>query len=182
MKTITKKDYVWVSVLLLSAFMILTESLKNCTFRIENVELTYSLFLLPISFFIVNYIAKKYDYKKAIAAIAISAVMFSCYSGIVSFIFVDSLMIGSIIGEVCSYVLAQLIGLFLYVYIINNTKSRFWLIFCNYIFSLIIFYMIYTLIYLDMVTVDTYWLGYLITMIFQLIMCIILTLLDKKIK
>ena len=69
-----------------------------------------------------------------------------------------------------------------YINIINNTKSKFWLIFCNYIFSLIIFYMIYTLIYLDMVTVDTYWLGYLITMIFQLIMCIILTLLDKKIK
>ena len=175
-------DDLWIYVSILSALMIFAEALKSCIFRVAYVDLTYSIFLLPVSFFLVNYIARKYDYRKAIAAIAISSVMFASFSGIMSFVFVEKLMISSVIGEVCAYVISQLISLFLYLYIISNHKTKYALILLNYIFALVIFYMIYTLIYLNIIVGDTYWLGYFITLVIQLVICIFLTLFEKKIK
>ncbi|MBQ9019373.1 MAG: hypothetical protein IJ097_03610 [Bacilli bacterium] len=172
----------WIFILLLTTLVILTESMKVYTFNIFEIDLTYALFLLPFSYFIVNYIAKKYDYKKAIAAIAISGVIFVSFTCIISYLVSNNLMLDSIAGELCAYVVSQFINLTIYMFLLNNTPSLFVLVLFNYLFALVVYYMIYTLLYLNMVVGDTYWIGYFITLIIQFILCIIITIIDKKIK
>ena len=172
----------WIFILLLTTLTILMESLKTYTFKISGVRLSYSLLLLPFAYFLTNYICKKYDYKKAIAGIAISGVMFVSFSGIMSFAMGERLILTSISGEFCGYVVSQFINLTIYMFLLNNTKSPFILVLLNYIFSLIVYYMFYTLIYLNMIILDNFWKGYFITLAIQFVLCIPITIYDKKIK
>lgn len=184
-KKLRKKDEYrdcWIYILLLSTLVILIESLKYYTFTIVGVSLSYSIFLLPLTYFLTNYIEKKYDYKKAISAIAISGVLFVCYSAIISFGLGQRLILSSISGEFIGYVISQLVNLTIFNFLQNNTKSPLLLIYLNYIFSLIVYYMFYTLIYLKMILLDQYWKGYFITLTIQIIICIPIAIIDKKIK
>lgn len=175
-------DDCWMYVLLLTTLTILLESLKTYTFKIAGVKLTYALFLLPFAYFIVNYITKKYDYKKAVASIAISAIVFVSFSAIMSFAVGERLILTSISGEFCGYIVSQFINLTIYMFLLNNTKSPVILVYINYIFALIVYYMFYTLIYINRINLDTYWTGYFITLAFQEIICVPITALDNKIK
>ena len=87
----------WLYVLLLTTLVILLESIKKYTFSIGQANLTYGIFLLPIQYFIVSYIAKKYDYKKAISAIAISGVFLVCFSATISFFLKESLILTNVL-------------------------------------------------------------------------------------
>lgn len=175
-------DDCWMYVLLLTTLTILLESLKTYTFKIAGVQLTYALFLLPFAYFIVNYITKKYDYKKAVAAIAISGVMFVSFSAIMAFAIGERLILTSISGEFCGYIVSQFVNLTIYMFLLNNTKSPIILVYLNYIFALIVYYMFYTLIYINTLNLDNYWTGYFITLAFQELICVPITMLDKKIK
>ena len=48
----------WVYVLLLSTVVMLTQSLKDYTFSFDDVTLTYAIFVLPLVYFVTNYITK----------------------------------------------------------------------------------------------------------------------------
>ena len=183
MKKVQEKyDDSWIFILLLTTLTILLESLKTYTFTIDGVKLTYALLFLPLTYFLVNYIVKKYDYKKAVAAIAISGVMFVCFSAIMAFSIGQRLILTSVSGELCGYVISQFINLTIYVFLLNNTKSPIILIFLNYMFALIVYYMFYTLIYLDMMILDNFWKGYIITLGIQFVICIPTAIYDKNIK
>lgn len=173
-------DY-WIYTLLLTTLVILLESLKTYTFSLAGVNLTYAIFPLPIIYLLANYITKKYDYKKTIAAIAISGISFVLFVAIIAFALGERLMLSSISGELSGYVISQYINLMIYTFLLNNTKSPYILILLNYLFSLIVYYMFYTLIYLNMIILDTYWKGYFITLGIQIIICLVIAYLDKKI-
>jgi len=170
----------WLYILLLTTLTILLESLKGYTFKIAGIRLTYAIFPLPLIYFIVNYIAKKYDYKKAIASIAISSVIFVSFSAIISFALGEVLILSNVSGEFCGYVASQFVNLTIYMFLQNNTKSPISLIYLNYLFSLIVYYMFYTLIYLDTVVTESFWKGYFITLGIQAIICIPVAIIDCK--
>lgn len=172
----------WMYILLLTTLVILCESLKSYTIKIFGVYLTFSLFLLPLIYFLANYITKKYDYKKTVAAIAISGVILVCFPMIMAFALGKSMSLSNLSGEFCAYVVSQFINLTIYLFLLNNTKSPKILIYLNYLFSLVIYYMFYTLIYLNMIILDNFWKGYLITIIIQAFLVIPITIIDKKIK
>ena len=136
----------WLYVLLLTTLVILIESLKSYTFNLFGLDLSYSLIPLPIVYFIVDYIAKKFDYRQAIVAISVSGVIFVCFSAMVSFAFGERLILSSVSGEFCGYVISQFVNLTIYLYIINSTRGSFLLVFLNYIFALIVYYWFYTII------------------------------------
>ena len=182
MKNNKKKNDVWIYVLLLTTLLILTESLKTYTFRIMSVDLTFSLFLLPIAYFLIDLIAKKYDYKRAIAAIAVSAVIFTSFSFIMAYFIESNYILRSISGEFCSYVVSAFVNLTIYMFLLNNTKTPQILVLFNYIFSLVVYYMFYTLIYLNMIMFDLYWTGYFITLSIQIFICIGLSIIDMNTK
>ena len=85
MKRNKRESDVWVYTLLLTTLTILIESLRLYTFKLFGVELSYSLFLLPVVYFLIDIIAKKFDYKRAVAAIAISSVIFVSFSFIIAY-------------------------------------------------------------------------------------------------
>ena len=172
----------WMYILLQITLVILLESLKTYTFTIKGVSLTYSLFLLPFVFLITNIIAKRYDYKKAVASISFSGVALVVYVYLMSFALGERLLLMNIGGEFSAYVVSQFVNLTIYLFLLNNTKSPFIIVLLNYIFALIIFYLLYTLINLNIIILDNYWKGYFITLFIQLFICIIITIIDKKIK
>ena len=65
------------------------------------------------------------------------------------------------------YLISQLINLYIYVFLLNNTRSPALIVWLNYLFTFIIFYMFYTLMNLSIIVTDTYWAGYFITLIIQ---------------
>ena len=177
-----KYEECWIYILLLTTLVIFISSLKSYTFTLLGVELTYAVLFLPLIYFVVNYITKMFDYKKAVAAIAISGVMSICFLAIISFSMGKTLIISRHSAEFCGYVVSQFFNLLLYYYLVNNRRNSLINMFIVNLLSLIIFYLFYTLINLKDLTHSIYWLGYGLTIVIQGIICIPLTILDYKIR
>lgn len=172
----------WIYVLLLTTLTILIQSVKSYKFTFLGSVISYNVFLIPGVYFVTNYICKKYDYKKAIAAIAISGVIFVGFVVTMEFAMGRGLVLSTLIGDFCGYVVSQFVNLMIYVFLLNNTRSPYILILLNYIFSIIVFYMIYTLIYLNLVILDGYWQKYFITLGISAAICLPIAFVDKNIK
>ncbi|MBR4693446.1 MAG: hypothetical protein IKQ06_06030 [Bacilli bacterium] len=172
----------WIYVLLLTTLTILIQSVKSYKFMFMGCELGYNIFLIPGIYFLSNYICKKYDYKKAIAAIAISGVIFVGFIVTMEFALGKGLVLSTLVGDFCGYVVSQFVNLMIYVFLLNNTRSPYILVLLNYIFSIIVYYMIYTLMYLNLVIQDGYWLKYFITIGIDAVICLVVALIDKRIK
>ena len=52
----------------------------------------------------------------------------------------------------------------------------------NYMFSLIVYYLFYTIIYLDLVIYEDYWTIYFLTLSLQFVVCAVVAFIDCKIK
>lgn len=172
----------WLYAILLATIIILMESLSSYEFSLKGTYLSYGIFLLPITFFVTNYVAKRYDYKKCVSGIAIAASLFVCFMGIISFALGKRLSITEFGGEFLAFIISQLVNLTIYLFLLNNTKSPIILIFFNYLFALIVYYMVYTLIYLDNTIYEGYWNSYFLTIGIQALLCIPLSIIDKFIK
>lgn len=175
-------DDCWIYILLLTTLTILIQSVKNYKFVVMGSYIGYNVFLIPGIYFLTNYICKKYDYKKAIASIAISGVIFVGYMVTMGFALGRGLVLSSVIGDFCGYVVSQFVNLMIYTFLLNNTRSPYLLILLSYIFSILIYYMIYTLMYLNIVIQDGYWTKYFITIAFEIIITIPIAFVDKHIK
>ncbi len=178
MKKTKKTEDSGVYVIFVTILMILYQSLKSYTFPIFETRLSYSLFLLPFSFYIIKFIHNRFDYKKAVAAIAISAVTFVCFTSIISYILHQELYLMPLSGEFCGYVASQ----FLFISLLVHYKKH-----KNYMttlsimmFSLLIFQIFQTMTLLDTITFRFFMTTVFTTLFFQLIICLILGGLDKK--
>ena len=172
----------WIYILLLTTLTILLESIKTYEFNIMGVGVSYATLGIPFTYFIVNYIYKKYDYKKAIAAISISGVITICFMAMMSFALGKNLILSNLTGEFCGYIVSQFVNLTIYAFILNNTRGLYPLILVNYIFSVTAFCMLYTLIYLSKVIYESYWISYFLTIGIDTAICIVLAYIDSKIK
>lgn len=172
----------WIYILLLTTLNILIQSIKSYSFIINNEYISYGVLLLPGVFFITNYICKRFGAKKAVAGIMISAVICSGYTAMISIVLGKTLIIKEIVAYLCGYVFSQIVNLFIYIFLLDNTKHNGLLFFLTYLFSIVIYYMFYTLTHLSTIIEDGYWNKYFITMGLEFIICIPITLIDKNIK
>ena len=115
-----KYEDFWIYILLLTTLVIFISSLKSYTFTIMGVDLTYAVFFLPIIYFVANYITKMFDYKKTVAAIAISGVMSICFLSITSFAMGKNLILTKYSADFCGYVVSQFFNLTLYQFLVNK--------------------------------------------------------------
>lgn len=171
----------WIYIMLLSTIVILTESLKNYTF-VLTTKITYAIFLIPVILLITNFITKKYGYKKSLLAIAISTLSLIAFVAIMYFAIGINFSFSIIAGQVVGYLICQLVNLFIYCFLLNNTSSPYILVLINYLFALIAFYLSYTVMQADLVIGNKFWNGYFITLVIQLAEIIVITLFDKSIK
>ena len=172
----------WVYVLLLSTIVILAQSLKDYTFSFDNITLTYSIFVLPIVYFVTNYITKKYGYTKSIVGISVSGVSLVLFSLIMSFVIGTKFSFYDICGGFCGYVVSQFVNLTIYQFLLVNTNNSFVLIYLTYLFAFVVNYLFYTFIYMNLLVFDNYWISYFTTLIIQGILCFLLTFFDVNIK
>lgn len=181
LKKRTKYNDSWMYIILLTSLVILTESLKTYNFNIMNIELTFSIFLIPFIYAITNYITKKYGFRKGLTAILISTVSIVIFVIIMCFAVGKNIELSSITGELLGYFLSQLLNTMIYKFLLVNTNSPYLLVLLNYIFGYIFFYMIYTVVNLNMIILDTFWLSYFVVLIIQSVISIALSVVDKKI-
>ena len=182
-ESINKEDKdSWIYMLLLTTLNILIQSIRAYSFTIKGYMIGYGLLLLPGLFFVTNYICKRYGAKKAFASIAFSSIICAGYTAIMSIALGRTLVLTSIFSNLCSYVVSQIVNLFIYVFLLNNTRSNYFLVFVTYMFSIVIYYMFFTLAHLDAIIEDGYWEKYFIIMAIEFILCIPITIFDKRVK
>lgn len=177
-----EQDGWWVYVLLLSTIVILAHSLKDYTFYVENLSLTYAIFILPIVYFVTNYITKKYGYAKSVIGIAISGLLLVLFALVMSFVIGRNFSFYDISGEFCGYVVSQFVNLTIYQFLLVNTTDSFILTFLTYMFAFVVYYLFYTLLYMNLLVFDNYWVSYFSTLILQGMLCLLLTFFDVHIK
>ena len=177
-----KYEEFWIYILLLTTLVIFISSLKSYTFTLMGVDLTYAVLFLPLIYFVANYITKMFDYKKTVAAIAISGVMSICFLAIISFAMGKNLILTKYSADFCGYVVSQFFNLTLYQFLVSNKKNSLINLFIINLLSLLVFYFFYSLINIEEIVFSTYWLGYVLTIVIQGIICIPLTILDFMIK
>lgn len=180
-KTRTKYNDCWMYILLLSTLVILTESIKTFNFNLFNVEMTYAIFSIPIIFAITNYITKKYGFRRTLTGIIVSALSVILFVIIMNFAIGRPIEFSNLSGGLLGYLISQIVNTMIYKFLLVNTNSPYILVLLNYIFGYIVFYMIYTIIHLDMIILDTFWISYFVVLIIQSIMSMGLAYLDKKI-
>ncbi len=137
--------------------------------------------MIPFLFLINNYISKKFGYKKGLLSIIISSISVTLFIILMSFSLNKVFDFSIYKGELLSYIISQLLNLIIFRYIQHNTKTSYPVVFLSYVFSLIIFHMVYTLSYLDTTILDGYWIRYLLNISIEVIVCICITILDKKV-
>ena len=172
----------WMYILLLSTIVILAESITNFNISLMNVEVTFAIFLIPVIIWITNYITKVYGFRRTLGAILISALSMILFVLLMSFAVGKQMDIGNLTGGILGYLISQLVNAMIYKFLLVNTNSPYILVLLNYIFAFIVFYMVYTLVHLDMMIPDKFWKAYFVTLGIQTIMSIGFALVDKKIK
>lgn len=177
-----EKSDLWIYILLQSALLIFIESLKTYHYTIYGNLISLSIPLIPFLFLIINIITKKYGIKKALICVIISSLFSILFIYLMSFAMKKPVEFTIYRGELLSYIISQLLNIFLYRFIDNNTKKSYPIIFLSYLFSLLIFHMVYTLSYLDTTILDGYWNRYFINIIIEIIVCIPITIAHKKMK
>lgn len=180
-KTKQKYNDCWMYILLLSTLVILTESVKTFNFSLFKVEMTVAIFLIPFIFAITNYITKKYGFRRALNGIIISAISMILFIVLMCFAIGTQMNFSALSGGLIGYLISQIVNTMIYKFLLTNTNSPYILVVLNYIFAYIVFYMVYTIIHLDMIILDTFWISYFIVLAIQSIMSLALAFIDKKI-
>lgn len=168
--------------MLLSTISILAVSLKDYNFTLLNTEVTFSVFVVPIVLFVSNYITKKHGFKTALQSILMSSLIIIAFLFLIKDLVNQEIVLIEVIGHFVSYFICLFINLSIYYYILINFKENSFLIYFNYIFSIVIHHLIYLLFLHNMVITDNFWNEYFISIIIQGILIIGLVLMDSKIE
>jgi len=182
---VKKKDVYednWIYVLLLSAVLILGEALKGYSFPVRNFSLSYALFLLPIIYFLTNYITKKKGYKIGVLSISVSALSMVIFVAFMNLITGRGFDFYNVAGDFAGYFVSQFVNITIYQFLLDNTETNFILLYLTYVFALVINYLFYSLFYINTLSLDTYWISYFTTITIQGIMIVALTFIDMQVK
>lgn len=178
----TKYNDSWMYVLLLSTIVILVESLRTYSFPILGVNLTYAIFLLPLIYGVTNYITTKYGFRRTIIGVGISILSLLAFILLMNFAIGKEADFASISGGLAGYIISQLVNSIIYKFLIVNTNRPYLLVLLNYIFAYVVFYMLYTLIHMNIIVAEEFWIGYFVTIGIQTLMSIILAFVIRKVK
>lgn len=163
---------------LLCALVIFLYSLHNMSVDYNGVQLNFMAILLPLVFFLAGVINKELGYKWAMRAVVLSTVVLFCYSLTSrAMITGDFDIIGSV-GTTVAYIVSQSVCLAIYNYLLINTRLPIAGVIITYIFALLINNMICMLFVKNMVFTDSFWLEYILLILFQGCLAIILSMFD----
>ena len=170
----------WIYTLLLAVLAILWITIKDYTFQVLEISFSFSLFLLPFTYFLVKNIIKKCGYKRAILSIVISTVAFVCFSALSSFALKEVFDLSNVKNEFYSYLGSQLIFVSIYRYLIEEIEDNIFISSLNYLFATIIYHMISTFVGLEKIQLNLFLLKYFLTLGIQAVICFFIAFIEKK--
>lgn len=185
-KKIKKKETIQndslIFIMLLATISTLAVALKDYTFSMIGINITFSIFIIPFILFTSNYITKKYGFKETLYGILISSLIIVTFLVLIKDLTNQRVIVLELLGYFFSYFISMFINLSIYYYIIFNFKSNVILIYLNYVFSLIINHLMYLIFLHNMIMTDNFWKSYFVSIIIEMVISIGLVFIDSKIK
>ena len=185
-KKIKKKETIQndslIFIMLLATISTLAVALKDYTFSMIGINITFSIFIIPFILFTSNYITKKYGFKETLYGILISSLIIVTFLVLIKDLTNQRVIVLELLGYFFSYFISMFINLSIYYYIILNFKSNVILIYLNYVFSLIINHLMYLIFLHNMIMTDNFWKSYFVSIIIEMVISIGLVFIDNKIK
>ena len=171
-------DDCWVYIFVLTTLVIVIQALRSYTFDVFSHSISYGVVLLPGTFFLSHYLLKNYDYKKAVAGVAISAVISVGFHAVLAYILGRGFILTNSCGHFCGYVVSQFLSLLIFQMLRNRAKEDSLLIFLTYCLSIAVYFVFYIFIYLQMIFTDGFWENYFIILVIEFVICIPVVVLD----
>lgn len=185
-KTSKKKKNIkndsFILAMLLSTVSILAVALKDYSFHLGDLQITFAVFAIPIILFISNYITKKYGFKTSLQAILVSSLIIVAFIILIKDLVNQRIILLEVVGHFVSYFVSLFINLSIYYYILINFRENQFLIYFDYMFSIVIHHMLYLLFLYRMVITDHFWNHYFGMIAIEGICAIVLVMIDKKIE
>lgn len=172
----------FIFIMLLATISTLAVALKDYTFSMIGINITFSIFIIPFILFTSNYITKKYGFKETLYGILISSLIIVTFLVLIKDLTNQRVIVLELLGYFFSYFISMFINLSIYYYIILNFKSNVILIYLNYVFSLIINHLMYLIFLHNMIMTDNFWKSYFVSIIIEMVISIGLVFIDNKIK
>ena len=157
-ETIQNDSFIFI--MLLATISTLAVALKDYTFSMIGINITFSIFIIPFILFTSNYITKKYGFKETLYGILISSLIIVTFLVLIKDLTNQRVIVLELLGYFFSYFISMFINLSIYYYIILNFKSNVILIYLNYVFSLIINHLMYLIFLHNMIMTDNFWKSY----------------------
>lgn len=179
-ETIQNDSFIFI--MLLATISTLAVALKDYTFSMIGINITFSIFIIPFILFTSNYITKKYGFKETLYGILISSLIIVTFLVLIKDLTNQRVIVLELLGYFFSYFISMFINLSIYYYIILNFKSNVILIYLNYVFSLIINHLMYLIFLHNMIMTDNFWKSYFVSIIIEMVISIGLVFIDSKIK
>lgn len=185
-KKIKKKETIQndslIFIMLLATISTLAVALKDYTFSMIGINITFSIFIIPFILFTSNYITKKYGFKETLYGILISSLIIVTFLVLIKDLTNQRVIVLELLGYFFSYFISMFINLSIYYYIILNFKSNVIFIYVNYVFSLIINHLMYLIFLHNMIMTDNFWKSYFVSIIIEMVISIGLVFIDSKIE
>ena len=175
---VTIRDLSKAYTFLLCATVIFLYSIRSLTFSYRDVTISSMSILLPVVYFVSCITTKDLGYKYGAMSVIISTITLFFYGAFVNFFTTGNFQVGSICVITLAYFTTQSICLSTYNYFLVNTRLPIFVVIGNYMFSSLVFNMIYMLFNYKMVVTDTFWLEYLLLVMLQLFLAIVLAIFD----
>lgn len=171
----------WMFAMLLSVFCILAVSLKTYQFHLMNTSLSFSVFVIPILVFISNYITKKYGFSDSFKSILIASLIVVAFLILIQDLTNRKLILLDIILPFIIYFISLFLNLAIYYYNLINMDEHKLLTYFNYIFTLMIYYLLYLLYSHNYIITNSFWKEYFISIIIGGILSFGAIYIDSKI-
>jgi len=163
---------------LLCAAVVFLYSLHNFTINYSGIELNLMYLLFPIVYFMSNVTTKEIGYRCGVKAVIISTITLFFFVSFSDFFVSGSFNIVHSLSITFAYAVSQAVNLSIYYYLLVNTRLPIATVIINYVFSLLIYNMICMLFSYNMAFTDTFWLEYILLVLFQSSLSIVLSILD----
>lgn len=168
-------------ILFLTSLVILWGTLDSYGFMVRGKMFSYSFFVFPFLTFLVHDMDWRYHYQSASKAIALSTIFYICFYVITTFALGEVISLAKISSLFIGYMISQFLNLFLYEFLMKNTRFQPILIYFNYLIVFLVYYFIYIIINISDIHMEEFWILYFFPFIIQLILSVPFTLLDKSI-
>lgn len=164
---------------LLSAMVIFLYSTHNINLNLYGVDVSIMNLLFPLVFFLSCVTVKELGYKYGLRAVIISTIVLFFYGAFCNFFVTSNFNIYSIGVITLAYFTTQSICLSIYNYFLVYSRLPLLIVISNYVFSCLVYNMIYMLFNYKMTVSGTFWLEYFLVVLLQGVLAVVLAIFDS---